>query len=382
MRILLALVLTLIAYGSVFPFGYAEHAPSRADLAYLFMVWPHRLSLVDAAGNFLLFLPLGMCIAAMSARRRDRVVAIAAGIVFAWVLQYLQFWFPARDPTGSDAWFNSLGIVVGVGLGARAQALARAHRPRLADASALWPLATALLILWLAYRWFPLVPTLDPDNLRRALFPLHSGVAWSGARVLHDLAAWLLWLLLITHHSPWPGVTRGQAGAMAVAVLLVEPLFWHNVLTWSNVAGLLMALVLSPWLSRGPAASRRILVVLLASIVVSGLTPWPRAASPQEFTWMPFAGLLNGNMLGNTAALLDKSFLYGGAVLLLAQQGLKLPMAGALLALLLFGIEWAQRFSPMRTAELTDPLLALLFGVIFQVVLSARLGMREVPPAR
>lgn len=377
MRILLALVVTLITYGSVFPFGYVAHAPSRADVAYLFLVWPARLSLIDAVGNFLLFLPLGMCMAAMTPRMSARIAAVAGGIVFAWVLQYVQFWFPARDPTGSDAWFNSLGIVMGVALGAHAQAMARAHRPRLADASPLWPLASTLILLWLAYRWFPLVPTLDLDNVRRALHPLRAGPAWNGVRVLHDMAAWVFWLFLVTRHSPWPGVSGRSAGAMAAGVLLVEPIFWHNVVTWSNVAGLLLALALSPWFTQGAAASRRVLLLMVASIVVSGLTPWPGASSPQTFLWMPFAGLLYGNMMGNTAALLEKAFFYGGAVLLLNQQGPKLPVAGALLALLLLGIEWAQRWSPLRTAELTDPLLALLLGVIFQAVLSARLGMRE-----
>jgi VanZ like family len=381
MRILLALVVTLIAYGSIFPFGYVPHAPSRADVAFLFLVWPARLSLVDAVGNFLLFLPLGMCIAAMTPQPVARLVAIAAGIAFAWVLQYLQFWFPARDPTGSDAWFNSLGIIVGVGLGVHAQALARAHRPRLADASPLWPLASTLLLLWLAYRWFPLVPTLDLDNVRRGLHPLR-GQAWSSVRVLHDMAAWLFWLLLATRHAPWPAISARLAGAMACGVLLVEPVFWHNVLTWSNVAGLLLALALAPWFLRGDTAPRRLLLLLLASIVVSGLTPFPVSGSPQTFMWMPFAGLLYGNMMGNTAALLEKAFFYGGTVLLMYQQGLRLPVAGTLLAGLLFGIEWAQRWSPMRTPELTDPLLALLLGVIFQVVLSARLGMREGTPAR
>ncbi|HSV50844.1 MAG TPA: VanZ family protein [Burkholderiaceae bacterium] len=371
MRILLFLVVTLIFYGSFFPFTYVPHVPTRGDLVHLFLVWPARVSAVDAAGNLLLFVPLGLCIPAGSPARWRWSLWLAGGIAFAWGLQYLQFWFPSRDPTASDAWFNTAGILLGIALAARARFFVRAHVQSLALASPLWPVASVLMLLWLAYRWFPLVPTLDVDNLRHALRPLLLRPRWEGGRVLHDTAAWLFWFLLL-RHSPWHGISSRVAGAFAVAVLLIEPIFWQSVVSLSNVVGLLLALVLRPWFTRDPAAARRVLVMLLASIVVSGLTPWPRAGPPQPFMWMPFAGLLNGNMLGNTAALIEKCYLYGGVVLLLGQIGLRLPVAGLLLASGLWGIEWLQRWSPGRTPEMTDPLLALLLGMIFQTALAAK----------
>lgn len=374
MRILLLVVVTLIVYGSFFPFAYVAHAPTRGDLLHLFLGWPARVSSVDAAGNLLLFLPLGLCISAESSERWRRGFWTVGGIVLAWGLQYLQFWFPSRDPSACDAWFNTAGILLGLALGSKTRSLIHAHGQQLALASPLWPVASVLLLLWLAYRWFPLVPTLDVDNLRHALKPLLLRPTWEGGRVLHDTAAWLFWFLLV-RHSPWHGMPARVSGVCAVAVLLIEPIFWRSFVTVSNVAGLALALALRPWFTRGAAAVPRVLWILLASILVSGLTPWPGAGAPRPFIWIPFAGLLNGNMLGNTAALLEKCYLYGGVVLLLGQLGLRLPFAGMLLATGLWGIEWLQRWSPGRTPELTDPLLALLLGVIFQAGLAARPGV-------
>jgi VanZ family protein len=373
MRILLSLVVTLIAYGSFFPFDYVPHVPSQADLVHLFLVWPRRISTADAAGNLLLFLPLGLCMAALIRRRWAWIPAMLAGIAFAWVLQYLQFWFPSRDPSASDAWFNTAGIVLGLGLGAWLRALTHRHTARLMEAPPLWPVAVGLALLWLAYRWFPLVPSLDIVNLHQALWPLRS-LSWNRAHVLHDAAGWLLWFLLL-RHTPWHGLSDRVTATFAVTVLLVEPFFWHSVVSLSNVLGLLLALAVRPWFLREPAAARRVVVVLLTSILISGLTPWPRLPYALSFMWMPFAGLLNGNMIGNTAALINKCYLYGGVILLLGQIGLRFPLAGLLLGSGLWGIEWLQRFSPGRTPELTDPLLALLLGGIFQTVLSVR---REV----
>jgi hypothetical protein len=371
MRILLLVVITLIAYGSFFPFAYVSHTPTQGDLVHLFLGWPRHVSIVDAVGNLLLFLPLGLCIPAMAPRRRTWGFWALCCIAFAWGLQYLQFWFPSRDPTGSDAWFNTAGILVGLALGTRTQAVVQEHKSRLATASPLWPVASILLLLWLAYRWFPLVPSLDIGNLLNALAPLLLRPSWEGGRVLHDTAAWLFWFLLL-QHSPWHTISARASGLVAVAVLLIEPIFWYSVVSLSNVMGLVLALVLRPWFTHGPAAMRRVAVLLLASIAVSGLTPWPRLGTPKDFLWVPFAGLLNGNMLGNTAVLLEKSYLYGGVILLLGQLGLRLPVAGLLLASGLLGIEWLQRWSPGRTPELTDPLLAFLLGIIFHAVLALR----------
>lgn len=370
MRILLGVVLALIVYGSFFPFDYVPHAASLADLRHL-AEWPAWVSLVDAVGNMLLFMPLGLVLTGLRPAPRAYGTLLVAGVLLAWTLQYLQFWFPSRDPSGSDAWFNTAGLLLGTAFGMRLRHAVDSHASRLAAASAHWPVATSLLLLWLASRWFPLLPHLSLERLLHHLWPLLSPRGLPLAELLHDTAGWLLCFFLL-RLSPWPGLSDRTSAALALAVLALEPFFWFSYLSLAHVAGLALALALRPWWLRGPAAEWRLLALVLCAVLVRGLTPWPSENSPQPFLWIPFAGLLYGNMIGNTAVLLDKCFLYGGVVLLLGLRGLRLPLAGALLALVLAGIESAQRFSPGRTPELTDPVLALLLGCVLHAVWPAR----------
>lgn len=370
MRILLGVVLSLIVYGSFFPFDYVPHAASLADLGHL-ATWPKWVSLVDAVGNMLLFMPLGLVLTGLEVSRRGRFGWLLGGVALAWALQYLQFWFPSRDPSGSDAWFNTAGLLLGVALGWRVRhALAR-HAGAWAAASPHGPAAVGLLLLWLAFRWFPLVPHLSLEGLLLHLGPLLNPRGLRLAELLHDLAGWLLCFYLL-RLSPWPALSDRATVALAVAVLCLEPFFWFSYLGVTHVVALALALLLRPWWLRGGGSEWRLLGLVLAGIVVRGLTPWPSAATPTPFLWLPFAGLLYGNMIGNTAVLLDKCFMYGGAILLLGLRGVRLPVASALLALLLAGIESAQRFSPGRTPELTDPVLALVLGCVLYAVWPAR----------
>ena len=370
MRILLGVVLALIVYGSFFPFDYEPHAASLADLRHL-AEWPSWVSLVDAVGNMLLFVPLGLVLTGLRPAPRAHLAWLSAGMLLAWTLQYFQFWFPSRDPSGSDAWFNTAGLLLGAAFGLRLRHAVATHARRLAATSVHWPIATTLLLLWLVCRWFPLLPHLSLEQLLNHLGPLLSPRGLPLADLLHDTAGWLLCFFLL-RLSPWPELSHRTSAALSLAVLGLEPFFWFSYLSLAQVAGLALALALRPWWLRGPGAEWRLLALVLAAVLVRGFTPWPSASTPQPFLWIPFAGMLYGNMIGNTAVLLDKCFLYGGAILLLGLRGVRLPLAGAMLALVLAGIEAAQRFSPTRTPELTDPVLALLLGCVLHAVWPAR----------
>jgi hypothetical protein len=62
--------------------------------------------------------------------------------------------------------------------------------------------------------------------------------------------------------------------------------------------------------------------------------------------------------------LLRKSFQYGTAVLLMRLAGCRYALAGIAVALGLAFIEGAQVFLRGRTAESTDPLMALLLAFV------------------
>jgi hypothetical protein len=103
-RRLFWLVLALVAYGSLFPFRYQAHLPSWAD-GWALLRPETRHSRSDLLGNVLLFVPYGLLLAAPMLLRR-RMLALLGGAALALGLQYLQFWFPDRDPIGTDAVLN------------------------------------------------------------------------------------------------------------------------------------------------------------------------------------------------------------------------------------------------------------------------------------
>ncbi len=100
----------------------------------------------------------------------------------------------------------------------------------------------------------------------------------------------------------------------------------------------------------------------LIVLAFRGLAPF-QFIGAQEFSWLPFGGFLNMNWQAGVDLLLEKSFYYGAAVWLLRAAGMRWRTAIAGVAILLAGIEVSQMHLPGRTAEVTDPLLAVLVGL-------------------
>ena len=111
-------------YGSLVPF---EHVPRTWDNAvsafqgvFQKRLWPESRS--DFAANFLLGLPLGVClIGALRFGRNGMVGTILAAIVllplcaaFATAVEFAQLWFPARTCAGSDVVAQTLGSAAGM----------------------------------------------------------------------------------------------------------------------------------------------------------------------------------------------------------------------------------------------------------------------------
>jgi len=78
---------------------------------------------------------------------------------------------------------------------------------------------------------------------------------------------------------------------------------------------------------------------------------------------MPFSGFLASDREFGTLTFLQKCFWYGSAVWLLRAAGWRLNQAAVVVALLLGTIEAIQIHLPGRTAEITDPLLAVIMAL-------------------
>jgi VanZ family protein len=362
---LLLTVVVLVIYGSLFPFHYQPHDPAWADLGRLVRLGEASYSRSDMIGNGLLFLPYGMLM--VSPLLRGRVgLGLLGGVLLAVAVQYLQFWFPDRDPSGLDAALNVAGMLLGWALGRlgspvlgrwQASALVRPHFALV---------TTGLMLLWLADRWFPLVPTLDLQNVKNGLKPLLDWSAISKLDVLRHLAGWLVFLRL-TRYSILQRLGTTSWILLSVLIVMAEPLFMDNSVGPDNLVGLALALLLSPLLRSGPGSLAVITLVLVGAITASALAPF-RFVWAGGFQWVPFAGSLSGDPLAAIPPLIEKLYWYGSLVFFARYLGVSHRSTWLSVAGLLLSLEVVQMWLPGRSPEITDPLLALALAWAFKPV--------------
>ena len=151
--------------------------------------------------NLLLFIPLGALLTSPRLKPQ-RWPLIIVSVVVAILIQYFQSWFPGRHPSGLDALLNIIGIAIGLGCGQVALALMARLNANNLDRPQLVSVSSILLLLWVAYRWFPLVPTLDLQNIKNGLKPLFSWQDLGAVDVRRSFAGWLVFLCL-TRYSGW-----------------------------------------------------------------------------------------------------------------------------------------------------------------------------------
>ena len=132
-----------------------------------------------------------------------------------------------------------------------------------------------------------------------------------------------------------------------------------------------MAVVL--WSAVGAGARLRAgFWMLLSAVAVRELDPLHFLDSAQRFSWIPFAASLGADRQPAVVVLLGKAFYYGEGVWLGHARGWSYSRAALAMAAALAVLEWAQRYLPGRTPEITDSFLALLMGLILGYVGDAR----------
>ena len=387
MRALLLLIAVLIGYGSLYPFHFAAdpHWPQEAAALLTAPLWP--MGRGDLVGNVLLFAPYGLVAALLCAPQRrgySRLgLLLALGALLALALQIVQLWVPGRVAALNDVIANVAGMLLGVAIAVPAHRLipALAHHSAgkgagngAANAIPRALLPAALMLLWLGYQWFPLVPTLDLQNMVNAVKPLLRAPRIDAVRALHLALAWLAFCML------WDLSTSGRVRAWTMAVaacaIVGAKLFiTGGSVSPANAIGLALALACLPW-RHHRFALPALTMAMVVSLFASGLTPFTPLAQAQPFHWVPFSGMLEGSMGVNLLNLLEKCFFYGALIVLISARGGQPLAAASLVALCLGLIEAAQMFLPQRTAESTDPVLALLLGLV------AWLARPQAPPRR
>lgn len=351
-----------IIYGSLYPFAFHGGSIAGAVRTLFLSRNIHDQPLSGLIANIMFYVPLGIfCTAAQNGARPvwlRVMVTTAIGALLCIIMETIQFFDAGRVSTLTDVYPNVIGALLGAFL-----ALPLVHwlDRRLTDTySPARQTAALLLLLFLAYRLFPYVPSLDLHAYWRAikpvlLHPLVRGFDVGSYAVMWAVVAALLADLSSRAYSRW------LIAASMVAVLFCKVIIVHNHLSLSELIALPVAVfawqVLSS-LRRSWSAGA--LAVLLALVVLGDrLLPFDWQTTGHAFGWVPFASILHGSMAVNAQSLAEKVFLYSSLIWLFAVAGLRYAVAGGLVASGLFVTSMIETHLSGRSAEITDTVIAV-----------------------
>ena len=365
-RWLLAAVVALILYGSLFPFAFEERS-QLSLFALAASLQFERTSRGDIVANLLMYMPLGLCVVAALPRSWTALarfaLALAAGAVLSLAVELLQTMETARVASLTDLALNTAGAALGAAgtLGYLAVGT-QLKLPGLVESRPA-PVPLGFVLLWLSYRLAPFVPAFDWQKIKDALKPVFLSPAFDGFEALRFLVGWLVVAQAVRR------IWRPEY-ALLVLVLLAggtqigRVLVVGKTLNLAEIVALVLMFALLPVMRRLTTARRLLvlIVALMAIILIQGFEPWRLAATAHEFSWVPFKNSLSDSLEINVGTLLEKCFWYGSLVWLLARRTGALSGSALAVAALVAGIEWLQRWIPGRSAEVTDPLLVLGAG--------------------
>jgi VanZ family protein len=332
----------------------------------------HRLSrwiLKDILVNVALYVPLGAsAYLALRSRRTGGVAAaaaIAAGAALSLTVEFIQRWEPGRVPSVRDVLTNTAGTCIGTLVAAAgAKYLAFQHvRKRSADGAATWLLG--VMGAWLLVPFFPV-------RGRTAIYT-KIGIFRTAPFDWVDFASTAaIWLA--AGHLLQAVIPRRAVPVLAAATLLVpaQLVIATRQPTLSELAGALAGcLLLASGVRQLTAA-----FLLLAVILAAGLMPLPYADASHPLSWVPFGSFLRQDWQVAILSITERVLYYGTTIWLLNHAGVSGLIATVAVAGILAALEAAQTLVPGHTPEITDPLLALLLGLVLVI----RQGNRPVPP--
>ena len=381
MKRILLLVTALVLYGSLYPWQFHWRHLAANPLWILLHAWPamDRFAGRDAIVNLALYAPFGaICFLSMTPSRRPAARAagtLVAAALLAALVEMVQLF---------DAWrvcslFDVVCDIAGAGIGillASAFPLAISGAVRGAERSGAFRLsgAVALLYLWAGYELFPVFPATGLYALRVKLAALAGAGAWTMRDLVESFGGWLAAAALLESLAGRRAVGRWIALALLAVPLKLIIVF--RTATGSEAVGALLGV--GAWILVRDRRRPLLLagVLAMAALVAGGLLPFRLAEQAQPFTWIPFVPLLQTPWQGAVLILLRKSFLYGSAVWLFRECGYGWPASALLVAVPLAFVEGIQIYLPGRTPESTDPILALLLGL---VLLLLELHVQEKP---
>ncbi len=296
---------------------------------------------------------------------------VLLGLCLSASMEMAQLYTPTRDTSLLDLTTNVIGSALGVVLAIAFERIAWPWRitPREAvvDQSALM-----LVFCWAAWQLFPFFPVLGIYAPTRKILSLATGPLFSPMSFVSAAAVWYALGLLLTRIG-----VRNPGKWLAYSVLAVplQLFIAGRAPTPSDFLGAVAGCLLFAARSRSKAVAATEAWAFLGVVVLRGLSPFRFAPAATAFNWIPFSALLETEWQYAVQVLLEKIFYYTVAIWLLRASGVRLWRAVAIVSASLAAIEALQIHLPARTAEITDPILAILMAFVL-FILSRETGKR------
>jgi VanZ family protein len=362
-RIAVGLLLSLIVYGSLYPFTWNFAQPKD------FIYWG-PLGLVDVVENVILFLPLGWLLAwHYQGEGRSRAGFVAwfpIALIIAGILQWLQKYLP-RTPALSDIVFNMLGFTAGwlAGL-TSSSSLSRLSRRHLNLHSA-DRFALVIVVLWLAAELFPFIPTLDRSSVVDNVKSLWQQDAWQPRRMLLHMAVTVIGLEALAQLVRSVAAARLARPLAAIATLAIlggKFVIIHQAPGLPVVLGIAAGAAVWQVIDRMEERPRlwTLLAIASAAYLLHAIWPLQWKDRPGAIHWLPFASSLSGSIGSVVTTVAFECLCFGAIIWSAVRNGGSLGGMTVTVATLAFACEFAQRYLPGRTAEITSVLLALGMG--------------------
>jgi VanZ family protein len=367
--VIVILVISIIIYGSLYPFAFHWPTGGGGPIKPLLASWSERPGKADFLANILLYMPLGFFAVHALPRNANKVVryciAIALGTGLSIAMELAQYFDSGRVSAATDIYANVLGTAVGATVATFARLPTRslgANNARNHEAPLL------LLAAWAADRLFPFVPVIDLHKYWAAIKPVFLFSYVDKIEIFRHAAIWSTVFVLVDE------VAEGKRSIilfLLLALILVtgQVFVVDQSLSLPELIGISIALLWALVTTTIPRTRCLTVLIWLATyILVERMEPFTFSVHGKQFEWVPFLGFLRGSITVDVLSFLEKSFFYGALIWIMAKVGIRILVATLFVGGFLFLTSVAQLYLPGRSAEITDALIALAAGAVLSLL--------------
>jgi VanZ family protein len=366
MRLIWYIVILFIAYGSLYPFNFDLSRPLPDDLGAWLLNWQQRTIRSDVIANILLFIPYGFFGALTIQQKQKRypllsiMVMLAVGILFAFCLQFIQFYLPSRVSHAADALLNAVGLLIGISLAAysNSQRIQRMIPERLRVAIS--P-AFLVLFLWIGWQFFPYIPVFESQQFGQSLDTIVKST-WSLPLWFQSVVFWLIFYHLV-QRVLGKEYRLGFIVFVSVFVLIIKLAMYRSQMGWSEVTAIPLAIIMHRM------TGRQWMVPLLA-VSSTALLLWDTVLplrfqdSINSFQWLPFDDFLKGSTWYNLSQLIEESLILASVGYFCAKWWKNFQLSATVLMVLSVAITILQLFVVGKNPDITLFVMAVVIGIL------------------